>query len=88
MPVGTAILSPSSSVGCRQTKALAVPFVYRDNCESNRLPKAMKTLSLTTQHCLSLAAIWLQAASVLSSRFMVKYGPNTVSEDRTQEVRG
>ncbi len=54
--------------------------------------KAMKTLSLTTKHCLSLAAIWLQAASVLSSRFMVsqmaKYGPNTGIEDRTQEVRG
>ncbi len=48
----------------------------------------MKTLSLTTKHCLSLAAIWLQAASVLSSRFMVKYGPNTGIEDRTQEVRG
>ena len=50
--------------------------------------KAMKTISLTTKHCLSLAAIWLQAASVLSSRFMVKYGPNTGTEDRTQEVHG
>ena len=50
--------------------------------------RAMKTISLTTKHCLSLAAIWLQAASVLSSRFMVKYGPNTGTEDRTQEVRG
>jgi len=52
----------------------------------------MKTLSLTTEHCLSLAAIWLQAASVLSSRFMVdqmaKSGPNTGTEYRTQEVRG
>jgi hypothetical protein len=56
----------------------------------------MKTFSLTTQHCPSIAAIWLQAASVLSSRFMVdqmakgslKYGPNTGTDDRTQEVRG
>jgi hypothetical protein len=52
----------------------------------------MKTISLTTKHCLSLAAIGLQAASVLSSRFMVyqmvKSGPNTGTEDRTQEVRG
>jgi hypothetical protein len=50
--------------------------------------RAMRTLSLTTKHCLGLAAIWLQAASVLSSRFMVKYGPNTGTEDRTKEVRG
>ncbi len=48
----------------------------------------MRTLSLTTQHCADSRAIWLQAASVLSSRFMVKYGPNTGTEDRTQEVRG
>jgi len=50
--------------------------------------RAMRTISLTTKHCLSLAAIWLQAASVLSPRFMVKYGPNTGTEHRTQEVRG
>jgi hypothetical protein len=48
----------------------------------------MRTISLTTKHCLSFTAIWLQAASVLSSRFMVKYGPNTGTEGRTQEVRG
>jgi hypothetical protein len=48
----------------------------------------MRTISLTTKHCLSFAAIWLQGASVLSSRFMVKYGPNTGTEDRTLEVRG
>ena len=48
----------------------------------------MNAISLTTKHCLSFAAIWLQGASVLSSRFMVKYGPNTGTEDRTQEVRG
>jgi len=53
-----------------------------------RLSTAMRTLSLTTKHRPSFAAIWLQAASVLSIRSMVKYGPNTGIEDRTQEVRG
>jgi hypothetical protein len=48
----------------------------------------MRTLLITTRHCPSFAAIWLQAASALSSGFMVKYGPNTGTEDRTQEVRG
>jgi hypothetical protein len=48
----------------------------------------MNAISLTTKHCLSFAAIWLQGPSVLSSRLMVKYGPITGTEDRTQEVRG
>jgi len=30
----------------------------------------------------------LQSARVLWSGFLVKYGPNTGIEDRTQEVRG
>ncbi len=48
----------------------------------------MKTISLTTKHCLSLAAIRLQGASVVLSGWMPKYGPNTGLEDRTLEVRG
>ena len=48
----------------------------------------MKTLSLATQHCFSTAAIRLQGTSAIWSGFMVKYGPNTGTEDRTQEVRG
>jgi hypothetical protein len=52
----------------------------------------MKTLSLTTQHCLSLAAITRQVASVIWSGFtgyqMVKYGPETALDNRKQEVRG
>jgi hypothetical protein len=48
----------------------------------------MKTISLTTKHCLSFAAIWLQGASAIMSGFMVKYGPKTELNDRTKEVRG
>jgi len=48
----------------------------------------MNALSLTTKHCLSFAAIRLQGTSAIWSGFMVKYGPNTVNEDRTKEVRG
>lgn len=50
--------------------------------------KAMNTVLSTTKHCPAIAAIWLQGASLLTSRFMAKYGPNTGSEDRMQEVRG
>jgi hypothetical protein len=49
---------------------------------------AMRTISLTTKHCLSFAAIRLQGTSAISSDSMVKYGPNTGLEDRTKEVRG
>ena len=49
---------------------------------------AMRTISLTTKHCLSFAAIRLQGTSAIRSGFMVKYGPNTGLEDRTKEVRG
>src|SRR5271170_868975 len=49
---------------------------------------AMRTISLTTKHCLSFAAIRLQGTSAIWSGFMVKYGPNTGLEDRTKEVRG
>jgi len=48
----------------------------------------MNTIPLTTQHCPSLAAIWLQGVSAIVSGSMVKYGPNTGSEDRILEVRG
>lgn len=48
----------------------------------------MRTISLTAQHCLSLAAIMRQGTSVVWSGFMVKYGPETALDNRTQEVRG
>jgi hypothetical protein len=48
----------------------------------------MRTIALTIQHCLSLAAITRQGSSVLWSGFMVKYGPETALDNRTQEVRG
>jgi len=48
----------------------------------------MNAISLTTEHCLSFAAIRLQGTSAIWSGSMVKYGPNTGLEDRTQEVRG
>jgi hypothetical protein len=53
---------------------------------------AMKSITLTAQHCLSAAAITRQATSVIWSGFagskMVKYGPETALDNRTQEVRG
>jgi hypothetical protein len=52
----------------------------------------MKSITLTAQHCLSAAAITRQATSVIWSGFagskMVKYGPETALDNRTQEVRG
>ena len=53
---------------------------------------AMNSITLTTQHCLSLAAMTRQGASIIWSGFMgyglVKYGPETALDNRTQEVRG
>jgi hypothetical protein len=48
----------------------------------------MNSITLTTQHCLSLAAITRQGASIIWSSFMVKYGPETALDNRKQEVRG
>jgi hypothetical protein len=52
------------------------------------LSTAMRTLSLTSKHYPSFAAARLQGPGALRSGFMVKFGPNTGIEDRTQEVRG
>jgi hypothetical protein len=53
---------------------------------------AMRTITLTAQHCLSLAAIMRQGASVVWSGFrgyqLVKSGPEIALDNRTQEVRG
>ena len=52
----------------------------------------MNSITLITQHCLSLAAITRQGASSIWSGFtgykMVKYGPETALDNRKQEVRG
>jgi len=48
----------------------------------------MNTIALISKHCVSSAALRLQGTSAIWSGFMVKYGPNTGTEDRTQEVRG
>jgi hypothetical protein len=57
----------------------------------------MRNLSITTKHCASTAAHWLQGAGSISAPVMgallvsdfTKYGPNTGLEiDRMVEVRG
>jgi len=52
----------------------------------------MNSITLTAQHCLSLAAMTRQGSSIIWSGFtgykMVKYGPETALDNRTLEVRG
>ena len=50
--------------------------------------KTMTTRATHTIHSHGIAAIWLPAVLMISSRLMVKYGPNNGLGDRKWEVRG